>query len=254
MTPNPRRGGLSETSATDAQLSVSFSARTGNIYTALLVPSMGRLGTGGTHAADLSWSRARPRDFHDPFRPTIEPGGFASVPEMLAAREGTIAAFRPSDPWGCNVLVFTLGLTGKLARPRTGRRIPDPVRALWAGSFDPDLACLRKPALRGGLHQPRTGDPQDPDRTGRAAGRGILLTVSAGAADRDHVGRPRPRGQQRNRKRCCARGGRRGCAGLCPMSAIFSGLRDHPRPPPFRGASLRAEHAQRGTRAGVRTC
>lgn len=47
---------------------------------------------------------------YDPFRPTIEPDGFASEEEMLALRQQTIRSLRAIVET-CRVFVFTLGLT-----------------------------------------------------------------------------------------------------------------------------------------------
>jgi len=129
----PAPGGLSETSARTLNYGV-FSARTGNIYTASLFHQWVDWALGERTPPDLSWQGEA--GIHDPFRPTIEPGGFASVPEMLAAREGTIAAFRRAI-LGCNVLVFTLGLTESWQDRELGVEYPI-CPGVVAGSFDPD--------------------------------------------------------------------------------------------------------------------
>ncbi|MDY7522582.1 GSCFA domain-containing protein [Sphingomonas sp. 10B4] len=85
-----------------------FSARTGNIYTTRQLRQW------------VEWSlrpAAMPTEYwdyagriYDPFRPSIEPNGFASAEEMMALRATTLhsiaAILRTAD-----VLVFTLGLT-----------------------------------------------------------------------------------------------------------------------------------------------
>jgi hypothetical protein len=129
----PTPGGLSETSARRLGYS-AFSARTGNIYTTSLFHQWVDWALGERVPPTLSWQGEA--GVHDPFRPTIEPGGFGSEPEMLAARDATIAAFRRAI-LGCNVLVFTLGLTESWHDRELGVEYPI-CPGVAAGSFDPD--------------------------------------------------------------------------------------------------------------------
>lgn len=111
-----------------------FSARTGNIYTPSLLLQW------------LEWAfdaRALPREtwadgtrLRDPFRPRIEPAGFASVAELERLRAVTLRALRKCVT-GARVFVFTLGLTERWINHLTGDEYPlCPGTA--AGRFDPD--------------------------------------------------------------------------------------------------------------------
>ena len=86
-----------------------FTARYGNIYTArqllqLLLRAYGKF----TPAEDF-W-RGEDGRVIDPFRPQIQPDGFASLAEFQADREQHFAAVRRAVE-ELDVLVFTLGLT-----------------------------------------------------------------------------------------------------------------------------------------------
>lgn len=84
-----------------------FSARTGNIYTTTLLRQWVSWATGKTEPPSEVWEKGG--RFYDPFRPKIEPTGFASPDELFRSRDATLAALR-----GCmkaDVFVFTLGLT-----------------------------------------------------------------------------------------------------------------------------------------------
>lgn len=86
----------------------TFSFRTGNIYTPRMLYQW------------LSWAltEAEPPDevwekdgrFSDPFRPGVEPGGFASPEELYASRQDTLRAIAEAVR-GSHVFVFTMGLT-----------------------------------------------------------------------------------------------------------------------------------------------
>ena len=68
-----------------------FSARTGNIYTTAQLRQWVEWAAGDATPPDEIWqSDGR---FHDPFRPNIEPDGFASAHEVLQSRELTIERF-----------------------------------------------------------------------------------------------------------------------------------------------------------------
>ena len=85
-----------------------FSARTGNIYTVALLGQWVRWAMGLEQDSKEVW---RDGDrFYDPFRPNIEPNGFASEGECYATRAQTIRALRSMFE-NCDVFIFTLGLT-----------------------------------------------------------------------------------------------------------------------------------------------
>lgn len=85
-----------------------FSARTGNIYTTSLLLQWTRWALEEEKAPDIYWEKDG--RVLDPFRPVVEPNGFASVEEMLASRQQCIRSFRKAI-LESNIFVFTLGLT-----------------------------------------------------------------------------------------------------------------------------------------------
>lgn len=117
----PAPEGLSEENSAKFNYEV-FSTRTGNIYTVSLLRQW------------LSWAfeTARPPAtevwekegrFYDPFRPRVEPNGFATPQEVIESREVTIKAFRASVEQA-DIFVFTLGLTESWISAATGYEYP----------------------------------------------------------------------------------------------------------------------------------
>lgn len=113
----------------------TFSFRTGNIYTPRMLLQW------------LSWSLtdAAPPDevwekdgrFYDPFRPGVEPGGFASPEELQSSRRDTLRAMAEAVR-GAHVFVFTMGLTEAWLNKTTGVEYavcPGTV----AGTFDAEV-------------------------------------------------------------------------------------------------------------------
>ena len=86
-----------------------FSARYANLYTTRQLRQLFERAFGTFHPAESPWQRPDGR-WADPFRPEIEPGGFASADEVVAAREGHFAAVREMFK-SLEVFIFTLGLT-----------------------------------------------------------------------------------------------------------------------------------------------
>ncbi len=111
-----------------------FSARTANIYTTTLLLQWVQWALGPDGAPDIAWEKDG--RFYDPFRPTIEPGGFASREEMLASRSAAIAAFRRCIA-KARYFVFTLGLTESWHDAAGGFEYPACPGTI-AGTFDPD--------------------------------------------------------------------------------------------------------------------
>ena len=85
-----------------------FSARTGNIYTAKALRQWVSWAFGHSACPPEVWKLDG--RFYDPFRPNIEPHGFASPDELYASREITLACLRKAFS-RADVVVFTLGLT-----------------------------------------------------------------------------------------------------------------------------------------------
>jgi hypothetical protein len=112
-----------------------FSARTGNIYTTAALRQWVHWALGREPVPAEVWETDG--RFFDPFRPAIEPGGFASAEELQASREAVLAALRriihESD-----VFVFTLGLTEGWLNAEHGYNYAMCPGTL-AGTFDPAL-------------------------------------------------------------------------------------------------------------------
>ena len=112
-----------------------FSARTGNIYTPTMLLQWLRLAFEEDPQPEEVWhSDGR---YFDPLRPAIEPDGFDSPEEVLAARVATCAALRRAVE-STDIFVFTLGLTECWYNLQTGLEYalcPGTV----AGTFDKSL-------------------------------------------------------------------------------------------------------------------
>lgn len=86
-----------------------FSARFGNLYTTRQLAQLFQRAYGLFVPADQVWTLPDGR-FVDPFRPQVEPGGYATAAEVMADREVHLAAVREMFET-CDVFIFTLGLT-----------------------------------------------------------------------------------------------------------------------------------------------
>lgn len=112
-----------------------FSARFGNIYTVRQLLQLLDRSEGRFRPQEKAWQREDGR-FVDPFRPLIEPAGFASPEEVDQAREAHFAFVRKM--WRkCAVFVFTLGLTEAWVSRADGAVFPV-APGVHGGSFDPD--------------------------------------------------------------------------------------------------------------------
>ncbi|EYD74133.1 hypothetical protein Rumeso_04332 [Rubellimicrobium mesophilum DSM 19309] len=98
-----------------------FSSRTANIYTTSLLQQWAEWAFGSKPVPEEVWE-ADGR-FYDPFRPRIEPDGFASVEELRRSREETLRAFRQSVT-DAAFFVFTLGLTERWMNTAHGYEYP----------------------------------------------------------------------------------------------------------------------------------
>ena len=112
-----------------------FSARYGNIYTARQLYQLFERAYGRFEPQEAPWIDAD-GTVRDPFRPTIQPGNFASVDEMLADRAQHLKAVRRMFET-LDVFVFTLGLT-----------------ECWRGKIDGAVFPLC-PGVEGGVFDPR---------------------------------------------------------------------------------------------------
>jgi hypothetical protein len=98
-----------------------FSWRTGNIYSAALLLQWLRWASGLETPSGEFWHQDG--RCLDPFRPTVEPGGFVSQHEMFATRTTTMAAIVRSIR-EADVFIFTLGLTETWINRRDGQVYP----------------------------------------------------------------------------------------------------------------------------------
>jgi len=112
-----------------------FSARYGNIYTARQLVQLFDRAYGRFTPADDYWARPDGR-LADPFRPQIEPDGYADAAALHAGRESHLSAvrqvFEQSD-----VFVFTLGLTESWRSTVDGAVFPL-APGVAAGTMDED--------------------------------------------------------------------------------------------------------------------
>ncbi len=87
----------------------TFSARYGNIYTAAQLNQLFDRAAGTFQPEDTAWARSDGR-LVDPFRPRVEPDGFADIEALQRDREAHFASV--NEMWrSLDIFVFTLGLT-----------------------------------------------------------------------------------------------------------------------------------------------
>ncbi|MBK0400857.1 GSCFA domain-containing protein [Limibaculum sp. M0105] len=106
--PEAAPEGITDAEAAQKNYGV-FSARYGNIYTARQLVQLFDRAHGRFDPADRAWLRPDGR-YADPFRPQIEPDGFATEDAVEEARAAHLAAVRTLFA-DVDVFVFTLGLT-----------------------------------------------------------------------------------------------------------------------------------------------
>jgi hypothetical protein len=111
-----------------------FSARYGNIYTAAQLWQLHQRAYGAFEPAETAWQNREGR-WIDPFRPSVEPGGFATIEDLEADRARHLAAVRQLFE-ECDILVFTLGLTEGWRSKADGAVYPL-APGVAGGTFDP---------------------------------------------------------------------------------------------------------------------
>lgn len=162
-----------------------FTARYGNIYTTLQLLQLFDRAYGAFAPAEDMWEGPDGAVI-DPFRPTIQPGGFASEAEMRADRawhlEKVREAFETLD-----VFVFTLGLTEGWVSRVDGAAFPL-CPGVAGGRFDAAAHAFRN--LRSGEARAQLGAFVERLRRVNPRAR-IVLTVSpvplAATASGNHV-------------------------------------------------------------------
>ena len=112
----------------------TFSARYGNVYTVAQAVQLFERAYGAFTPAEDPWARGEV--LVDPFRPLVEPDGFADEAALEASRATHLAAtrsvFEDSD-----ILVFPLGLT-EAWRSRHDGAVFATAPGVNGGSYDPD--------------------------------------------------------------------------------------------------------------------
>jgi hypothetical protein len=161
-----------------------YAARYGNIYTARQLLQLWRRANGTFVPINDQWQAAQ--GWYDPFRPTIQPGGFASLREYHEDRRQHFAAVRKAFT-EMDVFVFTLGLTECWASSEDGAVYPL-CPGVAAGEFDATRHVLLNLSvdevmvdLRAFIHEVRQVNP----------GMRMILTVSpvplVATAEAQHV-------------------------------------------------------------------
>lgn len=116
-----------------------FSFRTGNLYTPAILRQWLEWALGRQPQSSETWQHDG--RFFDPFRPALDPAGFASEQALFDAREQTLAAIRLALR-RAKVFVFTLGLTEAWANRDTGVLYPV-CPGTVRGKFDPRVHEFR---------------------------------------------------------------------------------------------------------------
>lgn len=116
-----------------------YSARYGNVYSIRQLLQLFARAEGTMDPADHVWMKDG-RAF-DPFRPTIQPGGFSSVAEMEADREYHLDQVQTLLAQ-TDLFVFTFGLTEAWVNKRDGAVLPS-CPGTHAGTFDSDTYVFR---------------------------------------------------------------------------------------------------------------
>ena len=111
-----------------------YSARYGNIYTARQLRQLLERAYGRFQPADHIWEQEG--RFFDPFRPSIQPGGYPSRAEYEADRRQHFAAVRRALE-ELDYFLFTLGLTECWVSRQDGAAYPI-CPGTVAGRFDPE--------------------------------------------------------------------------------------------------------------------
>jgi hypothetical protein len=149
-----------------------FTARFGNIYTTLQLVQLFDRAYGRFAPEEDVWPLADGRVV-DPFRPTIQPGGFRSEEEMRADRAHHFACVRTAFET-LDVMVFTLGLTETWVSRSDGAAFPI-CPGVAGGTFDPGRHAFRN--LRTADVREQIGDFVERLRSVNPGAR-VILTVS----------------------------------------------------------------------------
>jgi hypothetical protein len=120
-----------------------YSARYGNIYSVRQLLQLFLRSHGEFTPCEPAWAGGGA--FFDPFRPQIQPDGFATFEEFTVDRTQHLAAVRRAFA-ELDVFIFTLGLTECWESRQDGAVFPI-CPGVSAGSFDPDQYRLRNTSV-----------------------------------------------------------------------------------------------------------
>ena len=115
----------------------TFSGRYGNLYTTAQLLQLFQEAFGSREVGHQAHLRRPDGRFVDIYRQQIEPAGFATPAEVVAARNVHLAAVRQMF-LECEVFVFTLGLTEAWRSRQDGAIFPV-APGVVGGAFDPEL-------------------------------------------------------------------------------------------------------------------
>lgn len=127
-----------------------YTARYGNIYTTRQLVQLFDRAFGRFEPVEDVWTAPDGLGVVDPFRPTIQPGGFASEAELRADRAHHLAKVREAFET-LDILVFTLGLTEGWVSRIDGAAFPL-CPGVSGGAFDPAAHAF---------HNARTAEVRD---------------------------------------------------------------------------------------------
>jgi len=163
-----------------------YTARYGNIYTTLQLVQLVDRAYGRFAPAEDVWVDPDGKSVVDPFRPTVQPGGYASEAEMHADRAQHFSAVREALET-LDVMIFTLGLTEGWVSTIDGAAFPL-CPGVAGGTFDPAAHQFRN--LRMAEVRTQIGEFVERLRAINPRAR-LILTVSpvplAASASGNHV-------------------------------------------------------------------
>ncbi|MFC3136464.1 GSCFA domain-containing protein [Microbaculum marinum] len=113
-----------------------YSARYGNIYSPRQLLQLFDRAFGRIAEDEEVWQRPDGR-YADPFRPTVEPGGFENPDDVLKARRSHLSAVRAMFEQ-LEIFLFTLGITEAWRRKADGAVYPV-APGVAAGRYDPSV-------------------------------------------------------------------------------------------------------------------
>ncbi|NHZ34519.1 GSCFA domain-containing protein [Massilia rubra] len=149
-----------------------FSARYGNVYTARQLLQLFDRAYGSFSPTEDCWLNASGRPI-DPYRPSIEPGGFSSKEELLRDRVQHLRAVRTMFEH-LDVFIFTLGLTEHWRSAIDGSVFPV-CPGVAGGEFSPDKHVFHNSSVNEVIAELR----EFQDKLGQVnPGAKIIFTVS----------------------------------------------------------------------------